>query len=73
MASRDFSYGADAGAWEFGESMTTGFEGRKSKWNGTMCYRVPFVSIFGVRDEESRTEITHFSTGVIAAVASLST
>jgi hypothetical protein len=46
--------------------------GPKSKWNGAMCHRIPFVSNPGRQDAESRTEITHLSTGVIATVASLS-
>jgi hypothetical protein len=73
MASRDFSYDADAGAWEFAESMTTGFEGRKA--NGTVPCAIGYHSspILGAQVQESRTEITHFLTGAIATVASLST
>jgi len=66
LASRDFSYDADAGAWN------EGFEGRKSKCHvGAIGYH--WSPVLGAQVQESRTEITHFLIGVIATVASLST
>jgi hypothetical protein len=42
MASRDFSFNDHAGAWEFGESMKTGFEDRKA--NGTVPCAIGYHS-----------------------------